>query len=148
MKTLAAGLGFACVLLAQPRYVVDAPDPGSFAIAGAPIYVDADDYAGVLRAVGDLRDDVQRVTGSAPAITHDAGALGARAILVGTLGHSRVIDELAREGKIDASRIAGKWESFLIQVLPGALVIAGSDKRGTIYGIYDLSEQMGVSPRS
>jgi len=146
MKTLAAGLGFACVLFAQARYVTDAPGPGTFVIAGAPIYVDADDYAGVVRAAGDLRDDVRRVTGSEPAVSHDAGALGASAILVGTLGHSRVIDELAREGKIDASRIAGKWESFLIQVLPGALVIAGSDKRGTIYGIYDLSEQMGVSP--
>ena len=146
IKTLIAGLGCACVLFAQPRYVADAPGPGSFAVAGAPIYVDTEDYAGVVRAVGDLRDDVRRVTGSTPALTHDAGALKARAILVGTLGRSRVIDELAREGKIDASRIAGKWESFLIQVLPGALVIAGSDKRGTIYGIYDLSEQIGVSP--
>ena len=141
MRTLLAGLGFACVLFAQTRYVADAPSPGSFPIAGAPIYVDADDYAGVVRAVGDLRDDVRRVTGSAPAVSHEAGT-----ILVGTLGKSRVIDELARAGKIDSARIAGKWESFLIQVLPGALVIAGSDKRGTIYGIYDLSQQMGVSP--
>ncbi|HXN45719.1 MAG TPA: glycosyl hydrolase 115 family protein [Bryobacteraceae bacterium] len=144
MKTLAIGLVFACALIAQPRYVAEAPGPGSFAIAGASIYVEADDYAGVVRAVGDLRDDVRRVTGSTPSITHDPGTR--KAILVGTLGHSRVIDELVREGKIDAGRIAGKWESFVIQVLPGALVIAGSDKRGTIYGIYDLSEQMGVSP--
>jgi len=49
--------------------------------------------------------------------------------------------------------IAGKWESFLIQVVPkplpgvaSALIIAGSDKRGTIYGIYDFSDQIGVSP--
>ena len=64
-----------------------------------------------------------------------------------------MIDQLVRERKIDVSDIPGKWEASLIQVvqhpLPGvesALVIAGSDKRGTIYGIYDLSEQMGVSP--
>jgi len=138
MRSLAAALSFASVLLAQPRYVADAPGPGSFALAGATVDVDADDYAGVVRAAGDLRDDIRRVTGATPA--------GVNTILVGTLGKSRVISRLAREGKIDASRIAGKWESFLIQVLPGALVIAGSDKRGTIYGIYDLSEQMGVSP--
>ena len=141
MKPLVAGLAFACALFAQTQYVAQAPSPGSFAVAGAPIYVDAGDYAGVVRAVGDLRDDIRRVTGSAPAVSHEAGT-----ILVGTLGKSRVIDELAREGKIDSARIAGKWESFLIQVLPGKLVIAGSDKRGTIYGIYDLSQQLGVSP--
>ncbi|MBV9880108.1 MAG: glycosyl hydrolase 115 family protein, partial [Gemmatirosa sp.] len=55
--------------------------------------------------------------------------------------------------KIDVSAITGKWESFFLQTvdnpLPGikqALVIVGSDKRGTIYGIYDLSQQIGVSP--
>jgi hypothetical protein len=69
------------------------------------------------------------------------------------VGKSPVIDQLIRAKKIDASGILGKWESFFIQTvadpLPGvssALVIAGSDKRGTIYGIYDLSEQIGVSP--
>jgi hypothetical protein len=74
-------------------------------------------------------------------------------VLIGTIGKSRIIDRLIRERKIDVSEIDGKWESTLIQVvahpLPGVergLVIAGSDKRGTIYGIYDLSEQIGVSP--
>ena len=74
-------------------------------------------------------------------------------VLIGTVGKSPLIDQLARAGKIDVSGIRGKWESFFLQTvanpLPGidsALVIAGSDKRGTIYGIYDLSEQIGVSP--
>ncbi|HZL78880.1 MAG TPA: glycosyl hydrolase 115 family protein [Candidatus Limnocylindrales bacterium] len=74
-------------------------------------------------------------------------------IIVGTVGKSWIIDQLIREGKIDVSPITGKWESFFIQVVPeplpgvaSGLVIVGSDKRGTIYGIYDLSEQMGVSP--
>jgi len=74
-------------------------------------------------------------------------------IIVGTIGKSSALDELSRSGKIDLAQISGKWESLLIQVvpppLPGisqALIIAGSDKRGTIYGIYDLSEQIGVSP--
>ena len=75
-------------------------------------------------------------------------ALGAHAIVIGSLERNSLVKRLT-----DTSAIAGKWESFLIQAvskpLPGvasALVIAGSDKRGTIYGIYDLSEQIGVSP--
>ncbi len=99
------------------------------------------------------RSDIGRVTGVAPSVTHDADAPGANAIIVGAIGKSALVDRLIREHKLDASQVAGKWESFVIQVvakpLPGvtsALVIAGSDKRGTIYGIYDLSEQIGVSP--
>ena len=74
-------------------------------------------------------------------------------VLIGTVGKSPLIEQLARAGKIDVNAIRGKWESFFLQTvtnpLPGvdsALVIAGSDKRGTIFGIYDLSEQIGVSP--
>src|SRR6185503_6293385 len=65
----------------------------------------------------------------------------------------RIIDRLVREGKLDVASITNQWEAFILQVvdkpLPGvdrALVIAGSDKRGAIYGVYDLSEQIGVSP--
>jgi|GEM_PF-208142 len=143
--------------LGQPRYIEDTPDRGSFPIVqtgvAANVFVDTNDYAGVVRAVGDLQADIARVTGVTPKIVHEAAVPGTNAILVGTVGHSAVIDRLVREGKIDVTPIAGKWESFLIQVvsepLPGvanALVITGSDKRGTIYGVYDLSEQMGVSP--
>ena len=74
-------------------------------------------------------------------------------MIVGTLGKSALIDSLVATGKLDASDLPGKWESFVITTVanpvPGverALVIAGSDKRGTIYGIYELSEQIGVSP--
>jgi hypothetical protein len=143
--------------LGEARYVQDAASPGSFQIVAggiaSPIYVDSNDHAGVVRAVHDLQADVARVTGCTPAIASDEKALGTSAILVGTIGKSRLIDRLIREGKIDASPIAGKWESFLIQVVPrplpglaSGLIIAGSDKRGAIYGIYDLSEQIGVSP--
>ena len=75
------------------------------------------------------------------------------AVLIGTIGKSAVIDDLIRRHKLDVSGIAGKWESAISTIvdrpMPGirrALVIAGSDKRGTIFGIYDLSEQIGVSP--
>jgi len=74
-------------------------------------------------------------------------------IIAGTIGKNVVIDKLVKDKKIDVKGIAGKWETFLIQVvnkpLPGvkrALIIAGSDKRGTIFGIYEISKQIGVSP--
>ena len=143
--------------IGQAKYVESVPSEGSFSIAqdkiAAPVWVDANDHAGVVRAVNDLQADVGRVTGISPVVTHEEKELRSNAIIVGTIGKSRMIDRLIRERKINASAITGKWESFLIQVLsqplPGVasgLVIAGSDKRGTIYGLYDLSEQMGVSP--
>ncbi|KAL9560798.1 hypothetical protein ACKAV7_015115 [Fusarium commune] len=74
-------------------------------------------------------------------------------IIVGTIGHSELIDKLIKDGSLDVSEIKGKWESFVSQLVKDpikgtaeALVIAGSDPRGTIYGIYDISEQIGVSP--
>ncbi|KFL44963.1 hypothetical protein IL54_0330 [Sphingobium sp. ba1] len=74
-------------------------------------------------------------------------------VLIGTLGESPTIDRLAATGKIDVAPIKGKWESYSLQTvrnpMPGieeALVIIGSDKRGTIYGIYDLSQNIGISP--
>ncbi len=143
--------------LGQERYVENAPKDGYFKIVHAgvsvPLWVDSNDFPGVVRAAHDLQTDIARVSGSSPALTHNQAELGANAIIIGTIGKSGLIDELARTGKVDVSPISGKWESFLIQVvsdpLPGvrsALVIAGGDKRGTIYGIYDLSEHMGVSP--
>ena len=51
-----------------------------------------------------------------------------------------------KAGKLDVDGVRGQWESFVIETVDGSLVVAGSDKRGTIYGIYDISEKIGVSP--
>ena len=164
MTRLSLTLGLLMILsplpgysIGQTRYIVWQSVPGAFAIADgsgpAAIYTDAAEWPGVARAASDLCADVNRVTGKEPVLVRDTGALATRAIVVGTIGKSPLVDRLIREGKVDASGVAGKWESFVIQVvahpLPGvqsALVIAGSDKRGAIYGVYDLSEQIGVSP--
>lgn len=76
----------------------------------------------------------------------DTVDLSKASIIVGTLGQSDAIDTLANNGEIDVKEIEGKWESFTIQQVKNTLVIAGSDKRGTIFGIYDLCEKIGVSP--
>ncbi len=152
-----SGLGPAAFAVGQEQYVQDFADDGSFPIVqegkAAGIYFDSSDWAGVIRAAGDLRSDIERVTGIKPDVIPDQDTLSGNVIIIGTIGKSRIIDDLIRGGKISAIRISGEWESFQITVvekpfpgIPQALVICGSDKRGTIYGIYDLSEQMGISP--
>ncbi|MEZ5276065.1 MAG: glycosyl hydrolase 115 family protein, partial [Opitutaceae bacterium] len=143
--------------LSDTPFVESRRTPGALALveAGRPaeLLVDGDDWPGVLRAARDLRDDFERVTGQLPALRESTEAIGRELVVIGTIGRSRLIDELIREGKIDVGETAGRWEGYLIQSVaspwPGverALVIAGSDRRGTIYGIYELSEQIGVSP--
>jgi Glycosyl hydrolase family 115/Gylcosyl hydrolase family 115 C-terminal domain/Glycosyl hydrolase family 67 N-terminus len=143
--------------LGRPSYIVSTLKPGAFPIVeakhAATIFVDSQDYTGVQRAAEDLQKDIARVTNCTPELVRSEQASTGTVILIGTMGKSPIIDRLVSQKRIDAAQIAGKWESFLIQVvsqpIPGitrALVIAGSDKRGTIYGIYDVSEQIGVSP--
>jgi hypothetical protein len=137
--------------------LVTAAGPDAFPLvagqSASPLYVADHDWPGVRRAAGDLQADIERVTGRKPDLKTSAPAGGPVAVLIGTVGQSALIDGLAAAGKLDVTALRGKWEAFVIQTvdqpLPGvgrALVIAGSDKRGTIYGIYEISEQIGVSP--
>jgi hypothetical protein len=143
--------------IGEDRYVDFAHHAGDFSIVersvAATLLVDSADFPGVIRAVSDLQADIERVTKHTAEVSHDGKSLGSSVIIVGTIGKSKTIDQLIRDHRIDVTPIAGKWESFLIQVVPdalpgvaGALIIAGSDKRGTIFGVYDLSDQIGVSP--
>ncbi len=143
--------------LGEPKYVSTSPAPGDFVLAAnghpATLVVSDQDWPGVVRAVGDLGQDVGRVTGhEAPVVKSDAPE-GDDLVLIGTIGKSPLIDLLIKRHKLDVSGIAGQWEAAVTTVVDHpmkgvrrALVVAGADKRGTIYGIYDLSEQIGVSP--
>jgi len=120
-----------------------------------PILTTADDWPGVRRAAGDLATDFERTTGTALPLHNvtSTGMSSKTAIIVTTLGQSSLAATIAKNAKIDTSSIAGKWESFILRhvanPLPGvsdALVIIGADKRGSIFGLYTLSEQLGVSP--
>lgn len=106
------------------------------------INYDTSDAKAVAIAVEALSKDFERVTGSQALISHTSDAK----IIVGTIGMSSLIDQLVKQRKLDASQLKGKREKFIITLIDGQLVIAGSDRRGTVYGIYELSEQMGVSP--
>jgi len=114
-----------------------------------PIIVDDNELEGVKIAARTLAEDFGRVCGTNSIV--GASASG-RAIIAGS-PESGIIKKLAKEGKIDIGGLSGKWETYLITTvakpvegIDEALVIAGSDKRGTIYGIYEISEQIGVSP--
>src|SRR6266571_4043181 len=148
---------FPASLLSQEPYVATAAGSGRFPLAvsarPAPVLVSASDYVGVHRAANDLRADLGRVTGNEPTVSTDTIPRTRDLVVVGTLGKSPIIDRLVRDKRLDVSDLTGRWEKFVTQIVdkpfPGvdrALVIAGSDKRGTIYGAYDLSAQIGVSP--
>lgn len=115
------------------------------------IYMDTNDCKGVSYAAHALLKDIKSVSGATATLTSDAGLLkkadtARPAILVGTIGHSAAIDQLVKQKRINGNLLKGKREKFIITLIDGQLVIAGSDRRGTIYGIYELSQQMGVSP--
>ena len=119
----------------------------------ASLYHDAEADPAIQLALGHLRDDIQRVAGRKAKLTTDSSRLGKHAVIVGELGQSAIIDQLVAAGKLQVDEITEAWEGYVIQTvsqpLPGveqALVVVGSDRRGTAYGVYDISEQIGVSP--
>lgn len=118
-----------------------------------PICVETNANSAVARAAKDLAEDFFKVTGKKPEIKNQISENHETTVIIGTLGQSAMIDRLAAEKKLATNGVGGAWESCVMQVVPDpfpnlkrALVIAGSDRRGTIYGIYQLSEIIGVSP--
>lgn len=111
----------------------------------ADIVTDSADWKGVQIAASNLAGDIGKVTGKNAELSHD-GINGGRKIIAGTIGRSALIDSLAASGRLNIESIRGQWEAYIIDVVDGNLVIAGSDKRGTIYGIYEISNRIGVSP--
>lgn len=139
------------------KYVVNAASAKNFPLVSkgitAAILVSQNDFSGVKKVAQDLENDIFRVSDLQLQKINRIAEAEDFVVIIGTLGKSEIIDQLAKEGKIDANQLRGKWEKFTTQIVENpfygvkkALVIAGSDKRGTIYGIYDLSSQIGVSP--
>ncbi|MFC1551481.1 glycosyl hydrolase 115 family protein [Candidatus Latescibacterota bacterium] len=138
-------------------YISQETGPGRFALSSAgrsaQLVASPEDYPGVIRVMNYLSDDIGRVTNATPEVITGPVPEAENIVLIGTIGKSWLIDKLISEKKIDVSGIEGRWETFLIQVVDDplagvgqALVIAGSDKRGTIFGMFDISAQIGVSP--
>ncbi len=121
--------------------------------ATAPIVVnDAEPYP-VRRAAGDLAEDIEKITGQKPDVVSSIPSDVSSAILIGTVDTSSLITDLDNSGAFVTNDLRGEWESFKIQTLqsPGngldeAVAIAGANMRGTIFGIYQLSERLGIDP--
>jgi len=150
-------LGTSGYSLGGDNYVVFTRIRGSFPLAsrGTPVPLCAarGEYPGVVRALGSFAGDLGRVTGNSPLLLRELPQRAASIVIAGTLGHSPLIDSLAASGRLDVRGVAGQWESYVIMQVcrpaPGigsALVVAGSDRRGTMYALFDIAERMGVSP--
>jgi hypothetical protein len=147
---IAVALFFGQPLFAQVD-IVETGKAGSITLIGGAdvsgVFVDPADDSAVQRAAANLRTDLVRV-----AATPSQPGTATR-IIVGTIGQSSIIDALIATDRLDVTGVAGRWEASVQQVveapMPGverALVIAGADRRGTVFGIYDLSARIGVSP--
>jgi hypothetical protein len=142
---------------AEPEVLFNDGSPGDFKLAdksGATVLAYDPSEAKVVQiATEALAGDIKQVTGQTVAVQTQPPVSADRAVFIGTVGKSALIDGLVQSGKLDAAALTGKWESYLIATVdnprPGlrqALVIAGSDRRGTAYGVFTLSQAVGVSP--
>src|SRR5690606_7533665 len=154
----------ATCLFASPAWACDEPatvclqaKPAAFPLiaGGRPATVLADRNAdpAVQRVATSFAGDLLRVSGRRAAQAAARDEVSGPVVLIGVHGDSPLLDELVQAGKLDLDDLDGQWEAFRIEVVenpwptvPQALVIAGSDRRGAVFGAYDLSERMGVSP--
>ena len=138
IKTILLGLLAALPLSAADRFVTFTPQSGALSLCGATIGYSTNEPKGVQIAAASLQEDFTRVMGFSP-VKADKPT-----ILIGTVGCNSRIDQLVKQKVL--KDLKGKREKYIITTIDGQIVIAGSDRRGTIYGIYELAEQMGVSP--
>ncbi len=125
-------------LSAADSFVVFSEQANAQSLKGATIGFSAQEPKAVQMAAANLQEDFQRVMGFRPTTANQP------TILIGTVGFNKQIDQWVKSGKL--VDLKGSREKFLITTIDGQIVIAGSDRRGTVYGIYELSRQMGVSP--
>ena len=135
-------------LFAQPT--ANRATPPEFPLVGngraADLIYAPEDFKAVSLAVSNLAADIEHVSGVRPAVRTNWAARSGPAVLIGTLGHSRLLDRAPTEA---IATLSNQWESFVIAPAPGkapVLLVAGSDRRGAAFGAYEISRRIGVSP--
>ena len=126
-------------MLAAEPFVVFQSSATTLSLQGASVGYDAREHRCVQLAAENLLTDMEKVSGQKPALNS-----GQPTILIGTVGCNRQIDQWVKQGEL--RDLKGRTEKYIIKTIGEQLVIAGSDKRGTVFGIYELSQQIGVSP--
>ena len=135
---------------ATEQFVVFQPSADAISLNQAGISFDSREHSCVQLAIANLKQDFERVLGenhgdrSRDVADESANHGPVPMILIGTVGTNKQIDQWVKKGLL--RDLKGKTEKYIIKTIDGQLVIAGSDKRGTVFGIYELSKQMGVSP--
>ena len=156
LTLFAAGLLTAGPAFCKDLHITPSSQPGAFPLVApgniASIVIDSNDAPVVGVAADAVAGDMKLITGKEMAVVNSVQT-GTLPVIAGTIGDSELIDALIKSKKIKVKDIKGKWETFLIQVvenpMPGvsqALVVAGSDPRGTAFGLFELSRLAGVSP--
>ena len=125
---------------AEP-FVVFQSSADVLSLQSASVSFDSREHSCVQRAVANLQKDFEKVTGKT-GLSRTSGESGT--IIIGTVGVNKQIDQWVKKGEL--RDLKGRTEKYIIKTIGNQLVIAGSDKRGTVFGIYELTKQMGVSP--
>lgn len=143
--------------LGNPSLLSEQPASESFQLVhkgkAAPLLHGPAAEPAITIALKNLQQDIDRVTGKKPKLLSGSDKNLAFAVIAGQIGKNPLIDKLIAEGKLDTAAIQDRWEGYVIQTvaqptdnIEQALVIAGNDRRAVAYGIYEISEQIGVSP--
>ncbi|MCR4735947.1 MAG: glycosyl hydrolase 115 family protein [Treponema sp.] len=156
LKAIEAGLIFA--LAASPIFSQEFVVENAGGKSSVSFYQEEGAFSGLVKIAEKVQQDIKQVTGAEPSFKKDLSACGENTVIFASLGNSALLDSLAQNKKIDLDAIKGKNEVYSFSILESPfpeypniknlLLIAGSDKRGTIYGLFHLSELMGVSPLS
>ena len=126
-------------MMAADQFVLFQPSSDALQLKNLTVGFGDNEHSCVQMAAENLLSDFEKVTGK-KAIKSANGV----EVLIGTVGVNSQIDQWVKQGML--RDLKGKTEKYIIKTIGNQLVVAGSDKRGTVYGIYELSKQIGVSP--
>ena len=147
MVVVMLALAMSLKVKAADAFIVFEPASGAWELSDPSICIAEGEHSCVRLAAANLATDFGKVTGTEATITSltaHLSPLTSKSILIGTVGANKQIDQWVKQGVL--RDLKGKTEKYIIKTIGNQLVIAGSDKRGTVYGIYELSRQIGVSP--
>ncbi|NTV90888.1 MAG: hypothetical protein HGA22_11115, partial [Clostridiales bacterium] len=145
MKDYSAARDFAVSAAEEMIDAAQAKLDADYSAVVASVHIDSNDAKVISIAANSFTNDIQLISGKKLPVLHTLPS-NCYTIIAGKIGQSKLIDDLITSKQLDVNLIKNKWECFIIKVVGKKLLIAGSDPRGTAYGIFHLSRKMGVSP--